>query len=229
MIEPSAYYTRQIQLWGEETQNALQHKRIAIIGCGGLGCSLALALGASGIGTIHLVDFDTVSLHNIHRQVILTLQTEGDYKADVVASMVKARSPFVDIVTHKVRFEDFAEAMPELDLIIDATDNLPTRLAINNAAKSRGLVWLYGSVEAWNGQVALFDRADFSLFQITDRKPAGIAAPIVMHIASLQANLALRYLAKLPVVKDKLYYLFFNPDGELVTQKFHLPTHEGSS
>ena len=61
------YFHRQVQLWGESTQELLQTKKIAIIGCGGLGSSLAYALGASGIGEIHLVDFDEVSIHNIHR------------------------------------------------------------------------------------------------------------------------------------------------------------------
>jgi adenylyltransferase/sulfurtransferase len=56
-----------------------------------------------------------------------------------------------------------------------------------------------------------------------DHKPGGIAAPIVMHIGSLQANLALRYLAELTVTKDKLYYLYFNDEGELITQKFGMP------
>ena len=63
------YFHRQVQLWGEETQTLLQSKKIAIIGAGGLGSSLAFALGSSGIGEIHMIDFDEVSLHNIHRQI----------------------------------------------------------------------------------------------------------------------------------------------------------------
>ena len=59
------YYNRQIQLWGKDTQDSLQNKSIAIIGSGGLGSSVSIALGASGIGKIHLIDFDEVSLHNI--------------------------------------------------------------------------------------------------------------------------------------------------------------------
>ena len=61
IMTPEAYFNRQIQLWGEATQKSLQHKKIAIIGSGGLGCTLAMALGTSGIGEIHMVDFDTVS------------------------------------------------------------------------------------------------------------------------------------------------------------------------
>jgi adenylyltransferase/sulfurtransferase len=83
--------------------------------------------------------------------------------------------------------------------------------------------WIYASVEEFNGQVCFFDKANFQVFNITDHKPGGIAAPIVMHIGSLQANLALRYLAGLSVVKDKLYYLYFNDEGELITQKFGMP------
>ncbi|NKQ39961.1 MAG: ThiF family adenylyltransferase, partial [Sulfurovum sp.] len=64
-----SYFNRQIQLWGEATQRSLEKKKIAIIGAGGLGCTLAMALGTSGIGEVHVVDFDTVSLHNIHRQI----------------------------------------------------------------------------------------------------------------------------------------------------------------
>lgn len=224
MIETGEFFKRQIQLWGEATQASLAGKSIAIIGCGGLGCSLGLALGASGIGTIHLVDFDTVSVHNIHRQVALTQSDEGALKCEVLARLIRARSPFVEVVVHPVRFDAFAARLPEVDLIIDATDNLPTRALINSAAKARCRPWLYGSVEVWNGQVCLFDKADFGVFRVTDRTPGGIAAPIVMHIASLQANLALRYLAGLPVVADRLYYLCFNDEGELVTQKFSLPT-----
>ncbi|MGD9719101.1 MAG: ThiF family adenylyltransferase, partial [Sulfurimonadaceae bacterium] len=109
-------------------------------------------------------------------------------------------------------------------LIIDATDNLPTRGAINRHAKAKHTPWVYGSVEAFHGQVCFFEESSFEdAFKITNKTPAGIAAPIVMHIASLQANLALRYLAGLSVKKDFLYYLFFNDEGELVTQKFNLP------
>ena len=110
------------------------------------------------------------------------------------------------------------------NVIIDATDNLPSRGDIDTYAKGKNLPWIYGSVEAFNGQVCFFKDSSFNdVFKTTQKTPAGIAAPIVMHIASLQANLALRYLAGLNVKKDYLYYLFFNDEGELITQKFGLP------
>jgi len=218
------YFNRQIQLWGEDTQTLLYSKKIAIIGSGGLGSSLAFALGASGIGEIHMVDFDEVSIHNIHRQIAFKLGDEGKNKALVNCELIEERCPFVKAIAHECNFKEFTKKNIEVDLIIDGTDNLETRDNIDKYAKSKNRPWIYGSVEAFHGQVCFFDKSNFAdAFKITSQTPAGIAAPIVMHIASLQANLALRYLAGLSVVKDKLYYLFFNEDGEMITQKFGLP------
>lgn len=218
------YFHRQIQLWGEETQIALQGKKIAIVGSGGLGSSLAFALGASGIGEIHMIDFDEVSLHNIHRQIAFKMGDEGKNKAVVNCELIEQRCPFVKAIAHEGNFSEWCEKSIEVDLIIDATDNLPTRAEINDYCRSKNLPWIYGSVEAFHGQVCFFKESSFrDAFKITSKTPAGITAPIVMHIASLQANLALRYLAGLSVKKDWLYYLFFNNEGELITQKFSLP------
>jgi len=218
------YFHRQVQLWGEETQTLLQAKKIVIIGSGGLGSSLAFALGSSGIGEIHMVDFDEVSLHNIHRQIAFKLGDEGKNKAVLNAELIEARCPYVKAIAHNCDFNEWAQKGIEVDLIIDATDNLPTRGDINTYAKEKNLPWIYGSVEAFHGQVCFIEESSFSdAFKIIQKTPAGIAAPIVMHIASLQANLALRFLAGLSVKKDTLYYLFFSEEGELITQKFGLP------
>ncbi|MCF6340771.1 MAG: ThiF family adenylyltransferase [Sulfurimonas sp.] len=218
------YFHRQVQLWGEDTQTLLQSKKIAVVGSGGLGSSLAFALGASGIGEIHMIDFDEVSLHNIHRQIAFKIGDEGKNKAVINAELIEQRCPYVKAIAHQCNFEEFSKKDIKVDLIIDATDNLPTRAEINAYAKEKNMPWLYGSVEAFHGQVCFIDESSFTdAFKIIKKTPAGIAAPIVMHIASLQANLALRYLAELKVKKDYLYYLFFNDEGELITQKFGLP------
>lgn len=218
------YFHRQVQLWGEDTQRSLTEKKIAIVGAGGLGSSLAFALGASGIGEIHMIDFDEVSLHNIHRQIAFKVGDEGKNKALLNTDLIEQRCPYVKAIAHPCDFKAWCAKNIEVDLIIDATDNLPTRGEINIYAKEKELPWLYGSVEAFNGQVCFFEESSFNdVFKITQKTPAGIAAPIVMHIASLQANIALRYLAGLSIKKDLLYYLFFNEEGELITQKFSLP------
>lgn len=218
------YFHRQVKLWGEDTQKSLQTKKIAIIGAGGLGSSLSFALGATGIGEIHIVDFDEVSTHNIHRQIAFKLGDEGKNKALINAKIMEERCPYVTTVAHECNFDEWSKKSIAVDLIIDATDNLPSRGEINIYAKKTNTPWIYGSVEAYHGQVCFIKESSFSdAFKIITKEPAGITAPIVMHIASLQANLALRYLAGLSVKKDLLYYLFFNDDGELITQKFKLP------
>jgi len=218
------YFHRQVQLWGEDTQRALQNKKIAIVGAGGLGSSLAFALGASGIGEIHMIDFDEVSIHNIHRQIAFKMGDEGKNKAAVNCELIEQRCPFVKAFAHECSFNEWCEKNIDVDLVIDATDNLPTRAEINDYCKNKNMPWIYGSVEAFHGQVCFFKESSFrDAFKITSKTPAGITAPIVMHIASLQANLSLRYLSGLSVKKDWLYYLFFNEEGELITQKFSLP------
>jgi len=219
----SAYFNRQIQLWGEATQTALQHKKIAIIGAGGLGSTLAMALGTSGIGRVDIVDFDTVSLHNIHRQIAFTLEDEGKNKAKVVSALMRSKNPFLETTAFEMDFAAFRDLDNRYDLLLDGTDNLPVRGEIDHYAKAIGIPWIYASVEAFHGQVCFFEQSGFDAMNISDHKPGGIAAPIVMHIGSLQANLALRYLAGLPVRKEKLYYLHFNDEGELHTQKFSMP------
>ncbi len=217
------YFRRQIELWGEKTQNSLKEKKIAIIGCGGLGTSLALALGSSGIGSIDLVDFDFVSLHNIHRQIIFKIEDVGEYKAKIVEEFLKKRYDRVNICSFKEDFESYSKRERRVDLILDATDNLPVRVKIDTFAKRYSTPWIYGSVEEFNGQICFFDKSSFKAFKITDREAKGIATPIVMNVASLQANLAIRYLTNLKIEKDKLHYLFFNQEGEFIIEKFAMP------
>ena len=156
------YFHRQVQLWGEDTQTLLQTKKIAIVGSGGLGSSLAFALGASGIGEIHMIDFDEVSHHNIHRQIAFKVGDEGKNKALINAQIIEQRSPFVKAIAHDCDFKTWSLKNIEVDLIIDATDNLPTRGDINSYAKEKNLPWIYGSVEAFHGQVAFIDKSSFS-------------------------------------------------------------------
>lgn len=223
MVDHNEYFKRQIALWGEETQLSLQNKSIAIIGCGGLGSTLAITLGSSGIGNIHLVDFDTVSVHNLHRQIAYTYNDEEKFKCVQLSKLLKSRYEGVHVTTYTESFEAFALRGAPVDLIIDATDNLPSRAQIDRYAKANHTPWIHGSVEGFHGYVCFFDQAPYKVFEITDRKPGGIAPPIVSFIAALQANYALRYLSGLSVEKDLLNYLYFDENGGLQLKKLVLP------
>lgn len=216
------YFHRQIQLWGEDRQNSLKDKKILIIGSGGLGSSFAYALGSSGVGEICVVDFDTVSLHNIHRQILFSLEDEGKFKADIFKKRTEARFDGVCVRPFKMKADEFFKTCTEkFDLILDATDNLATRMQIDEFAKKTGASWIFTSVDSWQVQVCFIEKSDFKFFPTTTVAPAGLAAPIVMFAASFAANLALRYLANLEVKKDTLYYLnFFS--GEFETKKIAL-------
>lgn len=217
------YFDRQIRLWGKEKQELLKEKKIAIIGCGGLGCSIGIALGSSGIGEVHLIDFDEISEHNIHRQIAFKVEDENRMKAHKLAELIEDRCPFVKTYPYCVDFDGFVEKEIDVDIIIDATDNMSSRLKIDAYAKSKNIPWVYGSVEEFNGQVCFLEKSSFDAFKAKQMEQKGVAAPMVIHIASLQANLALRYLVGLGVKKDTLYYLHFSSEGELITQKFGMP------
>ncbi len=216
------YFKRQIQLWGEQTQDSLKDKSILILGCGGLGCSLAYALATSGVGKIYLVDFDTISLHNIHRQLAFEVQDEGRYKSEVLAQKMQKRTiQGVEIVPFTCSFEDFCKKNLHVDLILDASDNLHVRAQMDEYSKKTKIPWIYGSVEEYRGQVCFFDKADFSkTFKVQDIEPKGQIAPMVMLMASFEANIAIKYLIGQEIQKDKLFYLSF--DGEFKSQAFKI-------
>jgi len=217
------YFLRQIELWGNDTQKSLQNKSILIVGCGGLGSSLAIALGSSGIGKITLVDFDKVSIHNIHRQIAFDLKDVGKFKAEILKNKILNRFNEVEVETVIDDFKNFAKNQKKFDLILDATDNLQIRKEIDLYAKKINSSWIYASVEEFHGQVCFFENAKFAdMFQISNHTPAGIAAPIVMFIASFSANLAIRYLTNYPISKDKLYYIYFDNEGEFIIKNFKM-------
>ena len=218
------YFKRQIDLWGLEKQKELSTKSILIVGSGGLGSSLAFALGSIGLGKITLVDFDEVAIHNIHRQIVFTLNDEGKFKSDVVKSMIKSRSKFTKVKTFIESFERFSEREDQkFDLIFDATDNLETRNAIDLYAKANKTDWIYASVEAFYGQVCLFKKSSFQTFQNSNIKPKGVSTPIVMQVASFQANIGLKYLIGENVKEDILYILSFDKNGIFQVKNFGMP------
>jgi len=218
------YFARQHSLWGEDTQKKLKEKSIVIVGCGGLGSNLGITLGSSGIGKIYLIDFDTVSIHNIHRQIAFKLDDVGKPKASLLAELIRSRYDKVEVIPIIGSFDDFVSEHLEADILVDATDNLPSRAKIEEYAKKINKPWIYTSVEEWHGQVCLFENGSFSnAIVINDRKPAGITPPIVSLLASYEANMVLRYLAGLSVKTDVLNYLFFDNNGQLCIKSLKMP------
>jgi len=218
------YFKRQIELWGNEKQKELANKTILIVGAGGLGSSLALSLGSVGIGKIIFIDFDKVSLHNIHRQIAFNLESVDKFKVDEVKNIIEKRGNLTKVQVFKERFEDVADKLlsEKIDLIFDASDNFNTRLAIDSFAKKISTPWIYGSVEGFHGQICFFKNSFFKTFQTSSHKPTGVATPIVMLIASIQANFGLKYLLGENIEEDKLYFINFN-SNKFKIQSFDMP------
>jgi adenylyltransferase/sulfurtransferase len=135
----------------------------------------------------------------------LHLRNDEEKKAKAVATLIESKNPFIKVLAFDMDFEAFKGLGNTYDLILDATDNLPVRAEIDNYAKKTNTPWIYASVEEFNGQICFFDKANFEVFNISDHKPGGIAAPIVIISAHFRP-IWHRYLG-LSVVKISLLSL----------------------
>jgi molybdopterin/thiamine biosynthesis adenylyltransferase/rhodanese-related sulfurtransferase len=143
---------------GMEGQQKLKGARVLCIGAGGLGSPLALYLGAAGVGTLGIVDFDVVDYTNLQRQIIHSTADVGRKKLESAAEKLKAINPFLNIRTFETRLtsENALELFREFDIIADGTDNFPTRYLVNDACVLTGKPNVYGSIFRFEGQASVF-------------------------------------------------------------------------
>jgi molybdopterin/thiamine biosynthesis adenylyltransferase/rhodanese-related sulfurtransferase len=143
---------------GMEGQQKLKAARVLCIGAGGLGSPLALYLGAAGVGTLGLVDFDVVDYTNLQRQIIHSTADVGRKKLDSAAEKLKAINPFLNIRTFETRLtsENALDLFRDFDIIADGTDNFPTRYLVNDACVLTGKPNVYGSIFRFEGQASVF-------------------------------------------------------------------------
>ena len=143
---------------GMEGQQKLKAAKVLSIGAGGLGSPLALYLGAAGVGTLGIVDFDVVDYTNLQRQIIHTTDDVGRKKLDSAAEKLKAINPFLNVRTFEMRLTsaNALELFREFDIIADGTDNFPTRYLVNDACVLTGKPNVYGSIFRFEGQASVF-------------------------------------------------------------------------
>ena len=144
---------------GMKGQKQLKAARVLCIGAGGLGSPLCLYLTAAGVGTIGIVDFDTVDVTNLQRQILHTTADIGRPKIDSARETLEAINPHVKIETHSLRLssENALELIGKYDIIVDGTDNFATRYLVNDACVLLGKPYVYGSIFRFDGQVTVFD------------------------------------------------------------------------
>jgi sulfur-carrier protein adenylyltransferase/sulfurtransferase len=154
-------YSRHLTLpeFGVEGQEKLKAASVLIIGAGGLGAPLGLYLAAAGVGTLGIVDFDVVEESNLQRQVIHATAGVGGPKAASAARRIAELNPFVRTVLHEERLTsaNAIDVVRAYDVVVDGTDNFPTRYLTNDACVLLGKPLVYGSVYRFEGQASLFD------------------------------------------------------------------------
>lgn len=188
-------------------QQRLADARVLIVGTGGLGSPVALYLTAAGVGTIGLLDADTVSLSNLQRQVLHSTPDIGHLKVESASAKLHNINPEVNIVTiaELLTEKNAAEIISGYDLIIDCTDNLPTRLLINDTCIALGKKFVFGAVSRFSGQVfshipgsacyrCIFDPSSVSIEAELPCSVNGILNTVVGVAGTLQATEAIKLI-----------------------------------
>jgi molybdopterin/thiamine biosynthesis adenylyltransferase/rhodanese-related sulfurtransferase len=143
---------------GEAGQQKLLESKVLMLGAGGLGSPSALYLAAAGVGTLGIVDMDVVDASNLQRQILHNMERVGHRKVDSAKATLTALNPDVDVVTYDVRFgaDNILDIIDGYDVIVDGTDNFPTRYLLNDAALLKKIPVVHGSIFRFEGQVTVF-------------------------------------------------------------------------
>lgn len=154
-------YSRHLVLpeFGLESQLKLKNARVLVIGAGGLGSPILLYLVAAGIGTIGVVDFDTLDVSNLQRQVLFTIEDVGANKAKAAIANLGKLNPHVQLMAFSERLTsaNAKEIIQPFDVVLDGTDNFQTRYLVNDACVLLNKPLVYGSILKFEGQVSVFN------------------------------------------------------------------------
>ena len=195
---------------GEKGQLALFEKKVLMIGAGGLGSPAALYLAAAGVGTLGIVDMDVVDASNLQRQILHNLDRIGDRKVDSAKKTLTLMNPDLNVVTYDTRLgaDNIEAIMTGYDLIVDGTDNFPTRYLVNDVSLKLGIPVVFGALFRFDGQVTIFKPHDGPCYRCMLPEPppaemapscaeAGVLGVLPGIIGSLQAMEAIKYLLNL--------------------------------
>ncbi|MGB0201801.1 MAG: molybdopterin-synthase adenylyltransferase MoeB [Candidatus Poseidoniaceae archaeon] len=192
---------------GAEGQAKISQTRVLCVGAGGLGSPVIQYLAAAGIGHLTIIDDDRVDISNLQRQVIHGTSEIGILKAESALRFVKRLDPSisVDAITERLDESNAENLFKNHDIIIDGTDNIPTRYIIDNTCKKLGISWVYGSVYRFEGQVSVFNYQDGPVYSdlfpeapppelIPSCSEAGVLGVLPGFIGCLQVNEALKII-----------------------------------
>ncbi len=206
---------------GEEGQLKLLDAKVLLLGAGGLGSPAALYLAAAGVGTIGIIDMDVVDDSNLQRQILHNVDRIGDRKVDSAKKTLTALNPDVDVVTYDLRLgaDNVMSILADFDLVVDGTDNFPTRYLVNDASVKLGIPVVHGSIFRFDGMVTVFDPRRGPTYRDMVPEPppaemapscaeAGVLGVLPGIIGSIQALEAIKLLLDLgdPLIGRLLAY-----------------------
>jgi molybdopterin/thiamine biosynthesis adenylyltransferase/rhodanese-related sulfurtransferase len=206
---------------GEAGQQRLLESKVLLLGAGGLGSPAALYLAAAGVGTIGIVDMDVVDSSNLQRQILHNLDRIGERKVDSAKKTITAMNPDVDVVTYDVRLgaDNVLDIINSYDVIVDGTDNFPTRYLVNDAALLKKIPVVHGSIFRFEGQATIFYPYEGPCYRCLVPEPppaelapscaeAGVLGVLPGIIGSIQAVETIKLLLDLgePLVGRLLAY-----------------------
>jgi adenylyltransferase/sulfurtransferase len=207
--------------FGEQGQERLKAGKALVVGAGGLGSPAALYLAAAGVGTLGLVDFDVVDVTNLQRQVLYGTADVGRPKLDVAAARLRDINPFITINVHPEAFSaaNARELVRQYDVVLDGTDNFPTRYLVNDACVMERRPNVYGSVFRFEGQAAVFSAPNGPCYRCLHPEPppaglipncaeGGVLGVLPGVIGTIQATEAIKLLTGIgePLVGKLLLY-----------------------
>ncbi|MCK5836256.1 MAG: HesA/MoeB/ThiF family protein [Desulfobacula sp.] len=189
---------------GIQGQKILNNSKVLLIGAGGLGSSAAFYLAAAGVGRIGLADDDVVDQSNLNRQILHTPGTIGKPKVDSARETLKKFNPDIKITPHPIKItseKQLEKLIRDYDLVLDCTDNYPTRYTINQACINQQKPWIYGAVSEFEGQVMTLIPGITPCYQClypsapaASEEIAAVMGVVPGLIGTLQASEALKYL-----------------------------------
>jgi molybdopterin/thiamine biosynthesis adenylyltransferase/rhodanese-related sulfurtransferase len=192
---------------GPEGQRKLREASVLLVGAGGLGSPSALYLAASGVGTLGIVDADLVDLSNLQRQVLHGISQLGQKKVHSGRERLWELNPNVEVIPHPIRLTaaNALEVLEPYDLVVDGSDNFPTRYLVNDACVLLGKPYVYGAVDRWDGQASVFGMEGGPCYRCLFREPpppglvpscaeAGVLGVLPGIIGSIQAAEAIKVI-----------------------------------
>ena len=218
-IEEINRYSRQLlqEDIGFEGQLKIKAAKVLVIGAGGLGCPVLQYLAGAGVGTIGIVDFDKIEIHNLHRQILYSTSDIGKIKAFVAAEKIRALNPLCDcIVFDQLLSEENATSIIEqFDLVLDGSDNFLTRYIVNDSCVQLNKPFVYGSILNFEGQVAVFNyQGSKNLRDIYPEPPNsedvpscsenGVLGIIPGMVGTMMCDLALKIILEQEVIVNTL-------------------------